>query len=130
MARASERERQDLAELVATRIAELGVTEVARVTGLSTTALREYANDGIKPGVRASTLGSLRRLKAEGEQVADENGAGAGGENDRVGAVESRVSAVEGRLSRIEDQLAQMIQLLRDLDRRIQGTSPGDSAEA
>ena len=35
-----------------------------------------------------------------------------------------RADAIEARLDRVELQLGQMIELLRDLDRRIQGTSP------
>lgn len=44
--------------------------------------------------------------------------------------VEDRADAIEARLDRVELQLAQMIELLRDLDRRIQGTSPDDDGAA
>ena len=109
-----EDERRALSALVAAKIADLGMTEVARITGLSTTALREYANEGINPGVRAATISALRRLEMPT------------GPSD----VLDRAAAIEARLDRVELQLGQMIELLRDLDRRIQGTSQGDGEEA
>lgn len=44
--------------------------------------------------------------------------------------VEDRADAIEARLDRVELQLAQMIELLRDLDRRLQDTSPDDDEGA
>lgn len=44
--------------------------------------------------------------------------------------VVDRAGAIEARLDRVELQLGQLIELLHDLDRRIQGTSPGGDGEA
>lgn len=62
MANVSEDERLALEELVTERVDTLGMTEVARITGKSTTVLRGYIDRGIPEGIRRQTVQALRKL--------------------------------------------------------------------
>lgn len=47
---------------------------------------------------------------------------------DRGAAIEARLDHLEARIDHVHGQLAEMIELIRGLDRRIQDTSPDDGA--
>jgi transcriptional regulator with XRE-family HTH domain len=106
---------------------ELGLTttQVAEMVGVRQSAVSKWENGASLPDddrldAIAQFLGVSRAdvvLMRDGTPSAPTLGAG-------------RADAIEARLDRVELQLGQMIELLRDLDRRIQGTSQGDGGGA
>ena len=106
---------------------ELGLTttQVAELVGVQQSAVSKWENGASLPDddrldAIAQFLGVSRAdvlLMRDGTRAEPALGA-------------DRADAIEARLDRVELQLGQMIELLRDLDRRIQGTSPGGGGGA
>lgn len=96
------------------REAGLTTTQVAEMIGVKQSAVSKWENGTSQPeddklDAIASFLGLTR---AEVVLLRD-------------GAPEDRATDLEARLDRFEVGMMEMMQLLRDLDRRIQGMSPG-----
>ena len=111
MANLSEPERKRLSALVASSIQAKGMTEVSRITGLSTTVLRQFATS-VPAGVRAASVAGINRLAEPSEDQAA-----------------SPIEALTRRIENIETLIIEVLAEVRAADRRTppaSGPRPGD----
>lgn len=101
----------------------MGTQEAAEACGVQQSAYSKWENGRTRPGDEALTgIAKFLGLSRAAVILARSTG--------ELDPEIDRADAIEARLDRVELQMTEMIELLRDLDRRIQDRSQGDDEGA